>query len=265
MKKIVYSSLIAYALLWGCQNGVNERTYLPRPIAPSEDFNNYTKDNSEPFVLVKAQGDNPELFAVKFRDTLVKIQSSADDKDFVVDKFSLTQFVNTQKTALLVQQAAEPGLVGPFYLLTVKNDQLDIVSLYRPSTGKEDQKYTQGLARVGSQGYLINNDFFLTNVNAKLYEIRRQNPEERIQGEFMVMSPDKKTFVFLTSSALYEIHYPSGQSFTQSLPAAVPPTKGEVFRWIQNNFNWQKNKNGISFLTANADDNRIVDLSEFKR
>ena len=272
MKKRLFAVLFVAVVLMGCQDDKKEKTYLPRTLTAGEDFNSYAKNDETPFTLFKLTdaevsgpaGEEPqEIFTVKFRDTAVMIQPDQADKVNVKGRFSLAKFVNTQKTSLLVQIADSSGLVAPYYLLTLKNDQLEAVNLYRPSTGESDLEVTKGMVRVGSSGYLINNDYFITNVNAKVYPIKRENPEERIQGEYFMNSPDKKTFVFIMADAFYQVHYLTNETFTFPLNGA-PSNKSALFAWVQSNFSWQKNNKGISFLKQNVDDNRIIDIKEFK-
>jgi hypothetical protein len=272
MKTHLCAVLLSAVVLFGCQDGENEKVYQPRTLVAGEDFNAYAKNDETPFTVLKVleeetapnTGKAPEeIFTVKFRDTTVNIQPDEADKNNVLNKFSVAQFVNTQKTSLLVQIADSSGLIGPFYLLTLKNNQLEIINLYRPSTGKNDLEVTKGMVKVGSSGYLINNDYFITNVNAKVYPIKRQKPEERIQGEYFVNSPDKKTFVFMMADAFYEVHYPTNETFTLPFNRA-PSNKSALFAWVQSNFSWEKNNKGISFLKQNGDNNRIVDIKEFK-
>lgn len=275
MKSKLLLLLLFPVTLWSCQKKEETKTYISRGLAAVEDFNQYQKpDEATALTIIKTDstikpgktGDVPEdKFSIKFRDTTVNIQNHFSDKSPVTSQFSTAEFLNTQKTTILVQAADSSGLVAPFYLISLKNNKLDIVSLYRASNGKEDLKFTKGLSKVGRSGYLINNDFFITTVNAKVYTLTRQIPEERIQGLYFVTSSDRNTLVFMGASALYEVHYPTGESFTQPLPSKAPKDQGSVFAWIQNNFSWQKNAKGISFLRADKDDNRIVDMKEFKK
>jgi hypothetical protein len=266
MKTLFYALLFSIIIL-GCQDKTLTKTLIPREISGNEDFNNYPDKEENILTVVKYadQGDAGEaaepgeIFAVKFRDTLLQIQTDKSDKNFVKDKFSLAEFVNTQKTALLVQLADSTGLVAPFYLFTLKGGKPEVVSLYRPSKGNNDIKFTKGMVRVGKSGYLINNDFFVTTVNAKVYVIPRQNPEERIQGEFFLKSADKNTFVFLVPGAFYEVHYPTGDVFTQPLPRQAPKEIGSVYKWVQDSFTWEKNAKGVSFFKE-VDQNKVVDM-----
>lgn len=253
--------------LFSCQQQEASVTYTPRVLTATEKFNEYQEGADSVFTIYKNNGkdqvdaiDSVDEIGIKFRDTIVRVQISKSDS-VITDKFIFAQFINTQKTALLVQIANQSGSKAPFYLLALKGGKLDVVSLYRPSKGKQDSKFTDGLVKIGRGGYLINNDFFITNVNAQAYLIKRKDPEERIQGEFIVNSPDKSTLIFLMANSLYEVHYPSDEVFIQ--PFSTPaPQSADVAEWIRANFSWEKNKKGITFLKFN-DSDRIVDIKEF--
>jgi hypothetical protein len=272
MKLQVFAFLLSIVLL-SCQKKETGKIYSPRSLTAQEDFNQFEKGNENALSIYKYANENAnsdgnipgETFGVKFRDTTVSIQANASEKNSVTDQFSFAEFLNTQKTSLLVQLKDSSGLTAPFYLLSIKDGKLDIVSIYRPSSGKEDRRFTKGLSRIGRSGYLINNDFFISTVNVKVYPIKRQNPAERIQGLYFMNSKDKKTLVFLVSSSLYEVNYPTGEVYTQPLPPEMPKDPAEVFPWIQNNYSWQTDERGVSFLKENKDDNRIIDIKEFKR
>lgn len=242
-------------------------TYTPRVLTADEKFNESPEGSDSTFkILIKKDlntSETKEEYNVKFKDTLVRILINKADPASVTDRFAFVQFINTQKTSLLVQIADNSGLAAPFYLIALKDGKLDVVSLYRPSTGTQDTKYTNGLNQLGRAGYLINNDFFITNVNARVYLIKRQNAGERIQGDFILNSPDKATLVFLTPTSLYQVHYPSDQVFNEKLPSPAPQSAAMRSDWIRNNFSWEKNKKGITFLKF-ADSDRIVDIKEFQ-
>ncbi|CAM3949041.1 hypothetical protein SAMN06265348_10489 [Pedobacter westerhofensis] len=271
MKLRLLTLLFAVAL-YSCTQKEQGKIYSPRSLTEKENFNQFQKGTEQPLTIYKyaeqegkAQGGEHDRFGVKFRDTTVRIQLDPQDKDAVADHFALAEFLNTQKTSLLVQIADHSGLTAPFYLISVKDGKLEVVSIYRPSSGGDDQRFTRGLSRVGRSGYLINNDFFITTVDAKVYAIKRQNPDERIQGLYFINSTDKKTLVFLLSSSLYQVNYPTGEVYTQPLPAGMPKAAAQVFPWVQNNFSWQTDSRGISFLKKNKDDNRIIDIKDFKK
>lgn len=272
MKSILYALLFS-SILFGCQKNGNQKTYVPRNLTAQEDFNPYPKEDSSGLAIVKiASSDSSskpanevqDKFNVKYRDTTIQIQTNKADKNAVNDQFAFAEFLNSQKTTLLVQLADASGLTAPFYILTLKNGQLDVVGLYRASNGKEDKKFTKGLSRIGRSGYLINNDFFIATVMPKVYTLKRQNPDERIQGLHFVTSSDRNTLVFMQATGLYEVNYRTDESYSQPLTNA-PKVVTELYPWIQNNFSWQKNEKGASFLKANKDDNRIIDIKDFKK
>jgi len=269
--KLQFYALALTALFYGCGQQNAQKTYLPKDLSGKEDFNQYAKKPADSIVVFKAaMGEKSadaeeakERLSVKFRDTLINIQTSASDTKSAASQFALAEFLNTQKTSLLVQVADNSGLVAPFYLITLNEGQLDVLSLYRASKGKEDSRFTRGLERIGRSGYLINNDYFVTTVNAKVYPLKRKNPEQRIQGLHLLNSADKKTFVFLTANSLYQVNYSSGATFDQALTAKLPVDRQAVYSYIQRNYSWKKEASGESFLKADADDNRIVDIREF--
>jgi hypothetical protein len=266
MKKNLYA-LILSLLIFGCESKKLEQTLVPRTISSNEDFNVYASNKDKAFAVVKYAGEGQaspgkptkEVFSVKFGDTLIRIQPDKADKNFITDKFAMAEFVNTQRTALLVEAADSTGLVAPFYLITLKNDRPQVVSLYRASKGANDIRFTKGMIRVGSSGFLINNDFFVTTVNAKVYVLPRQNPEERIQGDFFLKSSDKSTFVFFTSNAFYQVNYPTGDVYSEPLPKAAPKDIQNVYKWVQDNFAWVKNGKGISFFKQ-IDHDKVIDM-----
>ena len=202
-------------------------------------------------------------FNIKFRDTTISIQTNPSDPAAKTDKFSFAQYVNTQKTTILVQAAGKEGEIAPIYLINLNENKIEAISLSRPSKGAKDKEYTQGLVKVGKTGFIINNDFFVTNVNAKAYVLKRQNPDERIQGVYFNLSQDKQTLVFLTANSLYQIHYASNKANTQVLPADKSTTPDIAAVYIASNYKWVV-ENNIAFLKKTGDSNKIVDISSFK-
>lgn len=266
--KNLLCTLVLSVLFFGCRQKQETATiYTPRILTTDEKFNESPDGGDSTFKIVLKKDQNTselrEEYNVKFRDTLVRILLNKADPSSVTDRFASVQFINTQKTSLLVQIADNSGLVAPFYLIALKGGKLDVVSLYRPSTGKQDTRYTNGLNQLGRAGYLINNDFFITNVSARVYMIKRQNAEERIQGEFILSSPDKSTLVFLTPTSFYQVHYPSDEVFNENLSKPAPQSAALRLDWIRDNFSWKKNKKGITFLKF-TDSDRIVDIKEFQ-
>ena len=271
--KAPFSLIFLSFLFLGCQSNKMEVTYVPQVISANTDFNFHPKERDAKLSLIKysekenepaaTAGDN--TFGLKFGDTTVRIQLDNKDPESTYKEFSFAKFINTQKTAMLVQIADQSGLVAPFFIVAVKDGQLQVQRLYRASNGALDKDITRGVKAVGSSGFLINNDYFVTNVNAKVYLIKRQNEEERIQGDFFLQSSDRRTLVFLVPSAFYQVHYPTGESFTQPLPADLPMANPAIYRWVQQNSSWIKNEQGVSFLKAAVDDNRVRSIDEFRK
>lgn len=268
MKNVLFA-LILSAVLFSCQQNVQtSASYTPRVLTAYEKFNGDHEGTDSVFTILLSKNEAStsevkEEFNVKFKDTLVKIQINKADPNSATDKFSFAQFINTQKTTLLVQIADKSGLAAPCYLLAFKDGKLDVVSLYRPSAGKDDTKFTTGLNKLGRAGYIVNNDFFITNVNAQVYLIKRQHPDERIQGDFILNSPDKATLVFLTPKSLYQVNYSSDEVYNEQLSKPAPQSTADMNDWIKNNFIWAKSKKGMTFLKFN-DSDRIVDIKEFQ-
>ena len=264
MRKVLYLFAVS-AIVYSCGNKDISATYVPRPLTVTEKFNESAEPGDTALRIVKYKGDEKEAsdakeaFSIKFRDTLVNIKISESDSAGGTGKFAFAQFVNTQKTAILAQIADNSGLTAPFFIIALKEGKLDVASLYRASNGKLDTKYTKGVNQVGRNGYVINNDFFVANVNAKVYVLKRQNPDERIQGEFITNSPDKTTLAFLTPTSLYQVNYVANEALN------VPLNKdaiNDAYRYIQQNFTWQEAKGGIYFMKPGGD--KIVDISSFR-
>jgi hypothetical protein len=266
MRNKLYA-LILSVVIFGCQAKKLEKTLVPRTISTNEDFNYYAENKESALAIVKSADekveseskDGKQTFAIKCGDTLIRIQPDPSDKNFVSDNFAAAEFVNTQKTAVLVEAVHAKGMVGPIYLITLKDGKPEVVSLYRPSTGANDIRFTKGMVRVGSSGYLVNNDFFVTTVNAKVYLIPRQRPQERIQGDLFLKSNDKTTFVFLVQGAFYQVNYPTGDVYTEPLPETAPKDLSNVYKWVQDNYAWVKNAKGISFFKQ-IDQNKVIDM-----
>lgn len=253
--------LLFSVVITSCQK--TTKVYVPREPDASEDLNQSPK--SSVLTVQKYEATNKkESFGIKFGDTTVQI-SSRGNAQSPADRFAFAQFVNTQKSCLLVQTADSTGLLAPFYLLNLNEGKLDVINLNKPSKGNDDARFTKGLTKVGLSGYLINNDYYVAAVFAKLYAVKRQVPEERIQGLYFLNSPDKKTLVFLISSTLYQVYYPGGETFSQLLSSKAPNDSPEhLYQWIQENYSWQKDPRNISFLKVNVEDNRVRNFSEFK-
>ena len=263
MKVKLYLPLFL-AVLLGCQPKENVKTYIPRALTANENFIQSEKSKNALTIEYDSTGTEAQaqkIFSVKLKDTTVQIQTGSSK---ATNKFSFAEFVNTEKTCILVQSADKSGLVAPFYLIYLNDNKLDVISVYKESHGAQDVRFTKGLTKIGRSGYVINNDFVITTVLTKVYPIKRQNPAERIQGLYFVTSPDKHTLVFLVGSSLYEVNYLTNEVFTQPL-TKIPKEPKAIFKWIEDHYSWQASGKDTYFLKANADDNRIIDISQFKK
>jgi len=265
MKKVLYLFALS-SVLYSCGKKDISATYVPRAITVTEKFNDSNDPADSALKIVKYTEDGTEatdknLVAVKFRDTIVNIKPGESDTASGIGKFSFAEFINTQKTAILAQVADGSGLTAPLFIIALKDGKLDVVSLYRPSNGKMDGEFTKGQTRIGRNGYLVNNDFFVANVNAKVYVLKRQHPDERIQGEFFGNSPDRTTLAFLTTatSSVYQVNYVSGEVLDQPIKKEA---LDDAYRYVQKNFTWQPNKNGTYFFTPSGN-GKVVDISAF--
>ncbi|MCX2575544.1 hypothetical protein [Pedobacter sandarakinus] len=265
MKKITFLAFLFCTALVACKPGVEEKTYEARQYT-SEDFNEPPKSKLSVLTIEDVISKDPEEeeesgMMIKYRDTTIAI---ADGKRPVAKIFKDARFINTQKTAALVQVEDGVGLVSPFYIISLKDGVVGITSLNKPSNGKNDKKYTKGIEDISISNIILNNDFAIALVNGKVYPIKRENERERIQGDFLFNSMDKRTLVFATANSLYQVDYKSGE--TQVLPLPESIAKSDfVGDEIRARYSWGVNEKGTSFLKKNPDENRIVDISEFKK
>ncbi|WP_256004292.1 hypothetical protein [Pedobacter deserti] len=261
MKRVLYLIGLS-AILYSCGKSDTSATYVARPLTVNEKFNSSAPDSVlkiYPYKGEDAGSDGKPVYTVKFRDTLVRIQMGESDTGAIAEKFGFAEFINTQKTAMLVQVADNSGLTAPFFIVAFNDGKLDVASLYRASNGKRDKDVTKGINQIGRNGYVVNNDFFVANVNAKVYVLKRQNPEERIQGEFLTHSPDRTTLVFLTPNSLYQVNYVANE--TLNVPYR-PEQANNIIREVQQNYTWQQQGNTSVYFFKPGQD-RVVDISEF--
>ena len=253
---------VTCGMLLSCGKTEKTQIYVPEIIKPKQNFNDsYSeKDSILRFTRHdeaggKALGENPKTwYGVTFGDTVVKIQTVKSSPASARHKFLRGKFMNTQKTTLLVQVADTFGLQAKFYIIALKDHRLQVTELVRPA--RYENKNTIGLAYVGRDGLLINNDFFMTFVNAKLYFLKRQYDDERIEGQFFMKSDDKQTLVFLQPAALYQVNYSANQSTTT--PLSVDPRKPGLHLYIQENFVWKADSFGVSFLKQDKNELAVV-------
>ncbi|MES2827786.1 MAG: hypothetical protein V4687_06520 [Bacteroidota bacterium] len=252
MKKIIYLFFLL-ALALSCTEDELGKSYPSRMISQGETFNDYPSesDSSITFIGYKEKGSetvtgrNKLWFQVKFGDTIVKIQTSKTNPSITNGKFLRGKFMNTQRTCLLVQISDNLGLRANFYLIALKNHRLSVTELTRPSTFKGVNGYA-GLIDVGSEGYLINNEFLISYVNAKVHFIKRQDPEVPLQGQYYMKSPDHQTFVFLQPNSLYQVNYLTDETLT--LPLNVDARKPGISIHIHENYAWKTKRPGVMFL-----------------
>lgn len=260
MKTIVLALFLSVALL-ACKEQKNEKVIHPRNLKLGERFNEFPKVKGEGLAFVKVDSGRKmgDVYAVKFKDTIISIQ---DDPKPLANKFFLMRFLNTQKTAILAQVADSSNLVSPFYIISLKDGQTDAIKLERASNGRDDKKITVGLQEISLSTVLINNDFVVTLINGAVYPLKRQNDAERIQGRYLLNSGDRSTIVFATSNSLYQVNYKTGETF--NLPVTPGKLNAATFtKDIMQNYRWQKTPKGASFLKE-YDNNEIVNLSDFK-
>ncbi|WP_316840343.1 hypothetical protein [Pedobacter gandavensis] len=263
-KSLLALSLVA--IIFGCSKDEEKtKNYVPRVLAKNEAFNEYSEKKSDSLSIYKLnKPEQEEWLTVKFRDSTVSIQTDPKDPKKTTPHFTFAEFINTQKTSLLVQIADETTIVAPVYIISLKDGGLEVISLDRPTQPGPGEKSGLGINRLGRTGHLINNDFFITGVTAKAYLLKRQAPEQRIAGKFLLLSPDRQTIVFATPKELYQVNFITDQTLKQAFPGDLPSELPAIYSWVQNNYSFQKDKQGVSFLKKN-DNDRIVDISEFKK
>lgn len=260
-------------LLFSCKSAVETVVLQPQVLETDTVFKAQKNENSElrVFNIPKAgaaagkETEDSQVFKLNLGDQPLAIQPDANDPGKLITEFAFAGFINSQHTAALVQLQDNSGLVAPFYIVSLDGETARAYSLYRGSKGSQDSRFTKGQREIGRSGYLVNNDFFVTRVDGKVYKLARQEPDQRIQGLHFMNSADRQTLVFLVNSALYQVHYPSGKTYTQPLPASAPAKPSGLFAWIQKNLVWERDKDQVSWLKSGAADNRVRNLNEFKK
>ncbi|TDO22685.1 hypothetical protein [Pedobacter duraquae] len=265
MNRICYILLLV-GIITSCNKSEHAEVYVPRLLKGEEDLNVRYKEGEAKFTIFNFVKEDKkqrvgDLIGIRYGDTLIRIQADPNDKTLIHDHFGFAQFVNTDKTCILVQMPNEKGLIGPTYIIALKNGKPEVINPYMASTGKNDLKFTRGVSNVGKSAYLINNDYLLSAVNAKLYTIKRQNPDERIQGYLFLKSSDNETLVFLVNGAFYQVHYPSGETYTLPITSKIAQDDSRgLYKWIQDNYTWIRNSKNISFLLPAPTDDGIKDM-----
>ncbi|RNL54232.1 hypothetical protein [Pedobacter jejuensis] len=258
--KTTFLALILSVILFSCKQEKLEKTYTPRALVNGESFNETTKSKEDALKLVKVDSGKKDgdVYAITFKDTSIFIQ---DNPKPLVKQFKAPRFLNTQKTAAIVQVADGTGLVSPFYIVALKDGIPEVVKLDQESNGANDSKFTVGLQEISLSTFLINNDFVVTIINGRVYPVKREHDNERIQGKFLLNSADKSTLVFAMEKSLYQVNYLTGETF--DLPVSAETLNPQtIIKNIQQDFSWQKNNKGTLFLKK-YDNDRIIDISEF--
>ncbi|RZK19470.1 MAG: hypothetical protein EOO86_07565 [Pedobacter sp.] len=256
-------ALFLSATLFGCA-GKLEKTLTSKPFTNQDDFNEFPKYKDKILTIEDVYDKNPDSsggFSVTLKDTALYIQ---DGSKPIAHKFREARFVNSQKTAVLVQIEDGAGSLSPFYIITLKEGVPNAVALSLASNGKGDKDFAKGLQEITRTTLVVNNDFVVATVRGKVYPIKRKNPGEMIQGNFILYSADKTTLVFAAEKGLYQVNYLTGETLNLPVPASVL-NSATMVNEIQQNYSWEKNNRGTLFLKENLDDDRIVDISEFKK
>ncbi|KLT66551.1 hypothetical protein [Pedobacter sp. BMA] len=262
--KIKLLALISCVALFACKGNL-EKTYSPEPIAANQTFDEIPKSEKAIFTLVKIdsnRADGQEHFKIQYRDTTLSVQNG---KNKLAVEFRNARFVNSQNTAVVAQVVDSTQNVAPFYVFALKDGSVEVMSLDKASKGKNDGLYTQGLVELTRTNFVINNDYIVNSVSGKINTIKRQNPDERIQGKFLMYSRDKTTLVFLTEKELYQVNYRNGETQSLTVPASLLANAAGIQNEIASNYSWTTNNHGTPFLKYNGNSDRIVDISEFKK
>jgi len=261
--KISLFALFVSATLFSC-NAKPEKTLKSKEFTENDDFNQYPKSKDKVLTIediVPGSADSVGSYAIKYKDTTLYVQNGSKP---LVTKFREARFINSQKTAVLVQVEDGAGIYAPFYVIGLNDGQTSAVSLSKPSSGKGDKDFAKGLQEITRTTLVVNNDFVVATVRGKVYPIKRKNSAELIQGNFILYSADKGTLVFALDKSLYQVNYISGETLEIPVEASLSQS-GNMVNQIQQDYAWEKNARGTSFLKPKPDDNRVVDISEFKK
>jgi len=260
MKNIFLVFFISITFL-ACEKSIPEKTLMPRPFKRGEQFNDYPKSNNNIFNLKKievGERDQDDKFQVNFNDTLITVANYSNQ---LITSFLTPRFLNSQKTAIMVQAVDRAGLASSFYVLSTKNGKLEAIELVRPSRLK---RKTTGMEEFSRSSFIINNDFVITTINGKVYPIKRQDQNDPIDGKIFMVSKDGSTLIFLTADSFYQYNYVTDESFNLPVNPNMLKDKAKIYKNVQKDFSWFKNANGALFLKQNVNDDRIVDIKEFK-
>lgn len=267
MKSLCYIALILLTL--GCSKSEEIlKTVTPRQVNADESFDKPLKGDKSLLTIHKYDYESGKLdsskatfgveewFEVKFRDTTVALTFPGTSKP--AHRFISAKFMNNQETCLLAEFVDSTGYKN-YYLIAAEGEKLEAISLERPTPAAYKKNYNK-LDRVGSSAFLINNDVLLNKSDLKIFFIKRPKEEERIQGHFILPSPDRKTLVFQFPSEFYQVHYPTSTVFVQPVDPGRIEDRSNYYSWIQSDFSWKKDKKGYTFLKKD-DENEIIEMN----
>jgi len=263
MRNLLLAAFISVSL-FACTKSKESKTLSPRPLGKGEFFDESTGSKTAILSILKTDSGktaDADRFAIAFKDTVLSVENA---QKIANSKFIKARYINSQKTAILAQVDDQMGTLSPLYIFNLKNGSVEAVNINRISNGKNDRKFTKGIEDLTVTYLLVNNDYVINVVNGKVYTLTRENDAERIQGKFFMYSSDKTTLLFVTDKAFYQTNYRTGESSVLAVPAKVLQAT-DLNSEIQSNYVWSKNAKGTEFLKKGADDDRIVDISEFKQ
>jgi hypothetical protein len=259
--KNLFSAILLSTVLFSCSTDVLERKLTPRDLKVNEEFNEIPNNKANVFSFVESRSNSKtgkNEYFINYKDTLVSVELGEKQ---LLQRFVKPEFLNSQKTAVIVQASDSAGLASPFYILAANKGKLEAILLDRPFKNK---RKNTGLEKISRANFIINNDYLVTSINGKVYPIKRQIEDEPIKGKIFMLSKDGTTLVFLTNNSFYQYNYKTGESFNLPIPASLVNNKESIFGIVQRDYTWADNKNGTPFLKERFDDNRIVDIKEFK-
>ena len=234
-----------------------------RLVQDKDIFDEVLKGDKSPLSIYKAQETQntkaPDApFSVKVGDTTLMVQSSEDpSKGF--HQFRYAKFLNKQETCMMVSCVDSITQLNKFFLIVAKGANIEAIDLYRP-TDDAGKAINNQENRIGGEANLFNNDIVLRKSDLKVFFLKRLKETERLPGNFVLQSPDRKTLVFQQlPDKLYQVNYLSGAVSTLTVDAGRLGDSGNFHTWIRSDFTWKKDKAGNSFLKQ-IDENEVVEM-----
>lgn len=234
-----------------------------RLVQDKDIFDEELKGNISPLSIYKAKAaqnaaESDAPFSVRVGDTTVVVQS-AEDPARSFHKFRYAKFLNKQETCLMVSCVDSATQLNKFFLVVAKGNHIEAIDLYRP-TDDAGKSINNQDSRIGGEANLFNNDIVLRKSDLKVFFLKRFRETERLPGNFVLQSPDRKTLVFQQlPNKLYQANYQSGAVSTLTVDADKLSDSGNFHTWIRSDFTWKKDKEGNSFLRP-IDNNEIVEM-----